>query len=200
MTIGALKKRVRNIVGIALATTLDRIHAFKLPPEAPVNPWARVMFVCLGNICRSPLAEAIFRRLLQENGMASEVAVYSAGVSAANQGSGAFWRARLCARRHGLNISSHRARQVTLRDLQQCDYVMAMDKSDLKHLTAMAPSAIDAQRIGLLLACSEVPDPIAGDHRMFDRVFAQLEKGCRALLAEVEQKFNRELSCGHHTQ
>ena len=111
MALSSYLTRVTNILGTAVALTLDAVNpcaTLSTPSDATK---IRIMFVCLGNICRSPLAEALFVRKLQEHGLAAYVDVCSAAVRDANQGKGPFWRARLCARRHGLSIAHHRARR-----------------------------------------------------------------------------------------
>ena len=100
-----------------------------------------VLFVCLGNICRSPTAEGVFRALIEREGLAGKVGVDSAGTGAWHIGNPPDRRAQAAARGRGVDISAQRARQVELADFDAFDYVIAMDRSNHADLTSLAPPA-----------------------------------------------------------
>jgi len=150
----------------------------------------RVCFVCLGNICRSPTGEGVMRHLLDEAGIADRVEVDSAGTGAYHVGEPADSRARETARKRGLSLTSI-ARQFIATDLDTFDYVIAMDRSNLRNIERLARGSHRAQ-IHLLRSLDpdsarsgdlDVPDPYYEDN--FDDVFDICEAGCRGLLAKI---------------
>jgi low molecular weight protein-tyrosine phosphatase len=149
----------------------------------------RVLFVCLGNICRSPAAEAVFASLVAEAGVAGDFAVDSAGTGAWHVGEPADARMRRAARRRGIVISSI-ARQVTPTDFGAFDLIVAMDSSNHDVLTAMAP---DEHRTKVVLfrdfdpdgRGEDVPDPYYGGAQGFDEVLDIVTRASRGLLAEL---------------
>lgn len=152
-----------------------------------------VLFVCLGNICRSPTAAVIFRTQVEEAGLGERITAESAGTGAWHVGEGADRRATLAARRRGYDLSAHRARTVEAADFDCFDYVVAMDYDNLDSLLAIAPSKHHA-RVSLLLSyapdCSEeeVPDPYYGGSSGFDRVITLIEQAAAGLLAEIVER------------
>lgn len=138
----------------------------------------KVLFVCLGNICRSPTAEGIMRQI------APDWQIDSAGTGGWHQGEPPDARAQAEARKRGIDLSRQRARQVQASDYRDFDRIVAMDSQNLRALRAMAPTDATA-RIGLLLdhlpdqPVRDVPDPYYEDG--FDRVFTLIERACRAL-------------------
>lgn len=138
-----------------------------------------VLFVCLGNICRSPLAEGVFRHLTRHH--AGEMLVIdSAGTGAWHQGEGPDPRSVAVAARHGIDISSQRARQVVAADFARFDVILAMDGSNLSDLRRMAPARATAKvRLFLDAPPRDVPDPYYGGADGFEAVFAMVEQGAR---------------------
>jgi len=144
-----------------------------------------VLFVCLGNICRSPLAEAALRLEAARAGVA--VTVGSAGTAGWHIGRPADPRARAVARRHGADIDAHRAEQVTAADFERHDHVVALDHANLAALTALRPRAARAE-LSLLLDHVEgregeaVADPYYGSEAGFEVTWAEVTAGARGLL------------------
>ncbi|MBM4182999.1 MAG: low molecular weight phosphotyrosine protein phosphatase [Gemmatimonadetes bacterium] len=152
----------------------------------------RVLFVCLGNICRSPLAEGVFLHLVREAGLDHRFEVDSAGTCDWHVGERPDARATAVARKHGVELPS-RARQVTPDDLDTFDHVLAMDRENLRDLRRLARASARAN-IRLLRAHDaaaageadrDVPDPYYGGPSGFDLVYEMVHRSCAALLAEL---------------
>lgn len=155
---------------------------------------ARVLFVCLGNICRSPTAEGVMRHLLDKEGLSDRVGVESAGTGSWHVGSPPDRRARAEGERRGVRIDGA-ARQVEPEDFATYDLIVAMDASNAENLRAIAPSAHAAARVRLLRSFDpasphgpDVPDPYYGGPSGFADVFDQVEAACRGLLAELRSE------------
>lgn len=149
----------------------------------------RVLFVCLGNICRSPTAEAVLRHKLQAAGLEGRVEVDSAGTGDWHVGKAPDSRTRLAARQRGYDLEALRARQVVAEDLRRFDLVMAMDSNNLRFLERMRP-ADSAAEVDLFLRryqlrLDEVPDPYYGGEHGFEQVLDLVEQACDALLIEL---------------
>lgn len=156
----------------------------------------RILFVCLGNICRSPLAEGIFRqhalrRGLRE-GMSGDLLIDSAGTGGWHVGAPPDPRSIQVAARRGIDIAGLRARQVISDDFQRFDYVLGMDRDNLRALAALRPD-ITASHLDLLLSFAsttpvrEVPDPYYyKDDAGFERVFDIIEEGVAGLMAHLQ--------------
>ncbi|MCB1055622.1 MAG: low molecular weight phosphotyrosine protein phosphatase [Acidobacteria bacterium] len=151
----------------------------------------RVLFVCMGNICRSPAAEGVFRHLVAEAGADDAWEIDSAGTIGYHSGELADARMRAAASRRGYELTS-RARRVQPDDFERFDRILAMDRENLDELEAMAPADSHA-RIELFGrwvqrdAPPEVPDPYYGGAQGFEHVLDLLEVGCRKLLAEAAE-------------
>ncbi len=148
-----------------------------------------VLFVCLGNICRSPLAEGVFIHQAKERGIDAQFHVDSAGTGNWHAGDLADARMRETATRHGVHLPS-RARQVTAADFTTFDHIIAMDESNRRDLISVgAPKA----KVRLLLeldpqaAVREVPDPYYGGPEGFEEVFALVDSACKLLLSELAE-------------
>ena len=147
----------------------------------------RVLFVCLGNICRSPTAHGVFRALVEAEGLTDAYEIDSAGTGAWHIGNPPDRRATKEAATRGVDLSDLRARQVEQSDFTHYDYILAMDRSNLSNLKRMAPSNATAQ-VELFLSyapqvsAAEVPDPYYGGDDGFAQVFEMIEAASRGLL------------------
>jgi low molecular weight protein-tyrosine phosphatase len=151
----------------------------------------RVLFVCLGNICRSPIAEGVFLHLVTTAGLADRFEIDSAGTGDWHVGERPDARAAMVAHEHGIDLPSS-ARQVTEDDLRRFDYVIAMDRDNLRALRRMAAAASGNAEIGLLRDFDperdgdDVPDPYYGGAAGFENVFQIVRRSCEALLARLK--------------
>lgn len=152
-----------------------------------------ILFVCLGNIIRSPLAENLFKQVTEEAGMDSRYSVDSAGTSAWHVGEPPDARMRRTAAEHGLEYRG-RARQVEPRDFQRFDLIVAMDHSNQRDLLAQAGSDEERAKVYLLRSfdpqVSEeegVPDPYYGGPEGFERTYRIVERSVRGLLDALER-------------
>jgi protein-tyrosine phosphatase len=149
----------------------------------------RVLFVCLGNICRSPTAEAVLRHKLLELGLQEGVEVDSAGTGDWHVGKPPDSRTRQAALLRGYDLSVLRGRQVCASDFNRFDLILAMDNSNLQHLRRMRPGNAGAELDLFLrryaLALDEVPDPYYGGEEGFEQVLDLIEQACDGLLREV---------------
>ncbi|MDP2958671.1 MAG: low molecular weight protein-tyrosine-phosphatase [Longimicrobiales bacterium] len=149
-----------------------------------------VLFVCLGNICRSPLAEGIFRHLVTDAGLEASFSIDSAGTGAWHAGEGPDPRSVEVAAAHGVELSG-RARQVTPDDLRRFDVVVAMDRDNLVALKDLSGEAHGTARLHLLRAFDpeadgdEVPDPYYGGPSGFEEVYGMVRSGCEGLLGAL---------------
>ena len=154
---------------------------------APDSPRTSVLFVCLGNICRSPLAEGIFLDLVAEAGLSDRFEIDSAGTGSWHVGEPPDARATLVASQHGVELTS-RARQLTADDLLHFDWVIAMDRENLRNIERMADAAGSDAEIHLLREFDpegegdDVPDPYYGGASGFENVYAMVHRSCQRLL------------------
>ena len=158
-------------------------------PDPVAQTQLSVLFVCMGNICRSPLAEGVFRQALAEAGLAGLVAVDSAGTGDWHRGDAPDPRAIQTASGHGIDISGQRARQVAPEDFDRFDLIFAMDRANEATLRARSPSARHG-RIALFLdhtlaTRTDVPDPYYGGVDGFEHVYQLLREGCNALVLRL---------------
>lgn len=153
----------------------------------------RVLFVCMGNICRSPMAEGVFQRLLEQHGLADQVLVDSAGTHAYHLGQSPDSRAILTAQARGIDISGLRARQAEPKDFDEFDLILVMDehnydtllftgaerhRSKLKYLLDYAPH----------LGTRNLPDPYYGGEIGFEQVMDMIEDACEGLLRHLQDQ------------
>jgi protein-tyrosine phosphatase len=150
----------------------------------------KVLFVCLGNICRSPTAEGVFRHKLRAAGLEDRVQVDSAGTGDWHVGKAPDSRTRQAALRRGYDLSAQRARQVEVTDFQRFDLILAMDQSNLRNLQALRPvnarADLDLYLRRYELALDEVPDPYYGGEDGFEQVLDMIEQASDALLVEIK--------------
>jgi protein-tyrosine phosphatase len=132
--------------------------------------------ICLGNICRSPLAEGIMQHLVKQEGLDWEVD--SAGTGNWHVGQGPDKRSVRTAREHGIDISKQVCRLFSISDFDTFDYILVMDKSNLANILAFARNDGDTKKVEMLLGDKIVPDPYYDDAQ-FEPVFKLIEQGCR---------------------
>jgi protein-tyrosine phosphatase len=152
----------------------------------------RICFVCTGNICRSPMAEAVFKNLVRKAGLSSAVSVVSAGTGDWHVGERSDDRTVEALRARGHDGTSHRARQFDPDWFGGLDLVVVFDRSQERILRAWANNDLDRSKVQLLTSfdgdgsgSQDVPDPYYSDAAMFDQVLAMIEKSCTALFRQV---------------
>ncbi|RVU84738.1 low molecular weight phosphotyrosine protein phosphatase [Leucothrix sargassi] len=151
-----------------------------------------VLFVCMGNICRSPTAHGIFEDLVKQQGLADQIHVDSAGTHAYHIGESPDERSQATAKAHGYDLSKQRARKVERPDLDAFDYVLAMDKPNQYSLNKLASSQEQRERIHLFMdfaaerSESEVPDPYYGGEQGFEKVLKMVEVASQGLLDHIK--------------
>ncbi len=152
-----------------------------------------VLFVCMGNICRSPLAEGVFRAYVARAGLQKSIRVDSAGTHDYQLGQPPDPRALAAAARRGFKLPPHRARRVGARDFGRFEWILAMDRHNLRELQALRPEDYEGH-LGLLLALrdpslpDEVPDPYYGGTQEFETALDLIEQGAKALLQALRQR------------
>ncbi len=159
-------------------------------------PSFKLLFVCLGNICRSPAAEGVMRRMIDEAGLGDVILIDSAGTAGWHHGKRADQRMLAAATARGFDLTSF-ARQVQNVDLEQFDLVLVMDRSNHQDLRAFDRESRHGHKVRLFCEfCSrhqetEVPDPYYGGPEGFDKVLDLLEDGCAGVLTHVRQSLNK---------
>ena len=149
-----------------------------------------VLFVCTGNICRSPTAEGVFRALVEREGMAGAFRIDSAGTYSGHAGEPPSGPAMIIAKRRGYDLSELRARPVTPEDIATFDHVLGMDRTHLAALRQLAPRGLSAKPRLFLdfaphLGLREVADPWMGEASDYERAFDLIEAGCAALFEQL---------------
>lgn len=150
-----------------------------------------VLFVCLGNICRSPTAHAVFRKMVKDEGLADQIEIDSAGTGGWHVGNPPDKRATQVAEGKGIQMRDLRARQVDFGDFYQYDYILAMDASNYSNLFEMAPTE-HREKIHMFLSFTEefseteVPDPYYGGPDGFEHVFDLVGSASKGLLEHIK--------------
>ncbi len=149
-----------------------------------------VLFVCLGNICRSPTAHGIFQQRVETAGLSTLINVDSAGTGDWHIGKGPDARAAAAAARRGYDLSALRARQVSAEDFAQFDYVLAMDRDNLRNLSLIKPEDYSGRldlflHFGPYAEVDEVPDPYFGGEEGFEYVLDLVEAASDGLLKDI---------------
>lgn len=151
----------------------------------------RVIFVCTGNICRSPMADAVFRRLIAQAGLGDRVASASAGTGDWHVGEKADPRALDALERRGYDGQTHRARQFVAEDFRRHDLVIALDRSHERILRSWAADENESDRISMLMsyaagaASPDVPDPYYAGPEKFDEVLVMIEAAAQTLVRQL---------------
>jgi len=159
-------------------------------PITKENPY-KIVFVCLGNICRSPTAEGVFQHLVNERGLHPYFYIDSAGTSAWHIGEPANSKSRQMANKHGVKLNS-RARKFEPADLEEFDLILAMDRENLQNIRQLDTQNRFSDKIKLMRdydpqpGDDEVPDPYYGGMDGFQHVFDVVHRSCAALLDELE--------------
>jgi protein-tyrosine phosphatase len=154
----------------------------------------KILFVCMGNICRSPTAHGVFRRLVIDEGLSHRIEIDSAGTHAYHIGEPPDKRARETARARGIDIGDLRARLAEPDDFVRFDYVLAMDRDNYENLMQICPTGRE-DRLRLFmefapeLGIREVPDPYYGGQRGFERVLDMVESAARGLLLDIKSRY-----------
>lgn len=152
----------------------------------------KVLFVCLGNICRSPTAEGVFRRYVEQAGLSEKITIDSAGTADWHIGKAPDPRTQAAAAVRGYDLSTLRGRQAVPADFAEFDLILAMDNSNLSNLQAMQPAdgkaelALYLPRFGI--RPDEVPDPYYGGEDGFEMVLDMLEQASQVLLNEIKAR------------
>lgn len=154
----------------------------------------KVLFVCMGNICRSPLAEGSFTQLVKNQGLSASIKVDSAATHSYHISEPPDPRGIGTAAGRGIDISAQRARQVRARDFKDFDYVLAMDRDNIASLRVLCPSGLE-HKLSLFLdfapgnSATEVPDPYYGGRDGFDHVLDLVQTGSEGLLGDIRGRY-----------
>ena len=154
----------------------------------------KLLMVCMGNICRSPMAQMVTQHLAQQSGLGRSVQVDSAGTHAGRTSAPPDPRARAALSKRGYVIGKGRARQVTEQDFERYDLILSMDQANLNDLRRQCPTE-HSHKLRLLLEfapgldTSEIPDPYYGNAQGFERVLDLCEAGARGLLVQLPAEF-----------
>lgn len=157
------------------------------------SPKVKVLFVCMGNICRSPTAHGVFRHLVRESGLEGLVEIDSAGTHGYHVGAPPDDRAQETAMARGVDIGDLRARRAEPDDFIYYDYILAMDQENYHSLSRICPRGMQRKLVLLMdyapeLRRREVPDPYYGGQQGFDQVFDMVEAAARGLLEDITRR------------
>lgn len=154
----------------------------------------KVLFICMGNICRSPTAHGVFRSLVQQRNLQTLIEIDSAGTHAYHVGEPPDRRAQSTALQRGIDLSDLRARPVNTEDFELFDYILAMDEDNYTILLSQCPDQ-SREKVQLLMSFAphlkrrEVPDPYYGGIKGFENVFDMIDQAARGLLDDIEQRY-----------
>jgi len=153
----------------------------------------KVLFVCMGNICRSPTAEGVFRKMVEDEGLMHLIEIDSAGTHAYHIGSAPDKRSQSAASRRGVNLSKQRARKVDKMDFDMYDYILPMDRDNYTNLLEICPVHLESKLQLFMefaedMAEMEVPDPYYGGTHGFEQVLDLVEAASQGLLWNIRQK------------
>ena len=149
----------------------------------------KILMVCLGNICRSPLAEGIL-----QSKVSADIKVDSAGTAAYHVGELPDIRSIAVARKYGIDLTSQRARKFSVNDFDAFDLIYAMDESNYQNILALARSGSDKQKVQMILnevqpnSNKDVPDPYYGGSKGFENVYQMLDEACQIIANKIEEK------------
>ena len=149
-----------------------------------------VVFVCLGNICRSPSAQGVFERLVSTAGLAHAISADSCGTAAFNVGKNPDPRAITACEQHGYDIRDQVARQIHDSDYETAHYILGMDAMNLRNIRSWAPTGYGGElellkHYSAINRKAEIPDPYYGDDQQFTRVIGVIEEACQGLLDHI---------------
>ena len=171
-------------------------HATQNKPGEEQNlVLTRILFVCLGNVCRSPMAEGTLRRMLEGAGLTGKVYVTSAGTHTFHMGAAPDTRSQLVASRRGVSLKGIRARRVVEEDFALFDYLLAMDQENYDYLLELCPQPEHHEKIQLFLNYAphlperEIPDPYYGSLIGFERVMDMMEEAAEGLLLHLRERY-----------
>ena len=158
-----------------------------------VNNKIKVLFICMGNICRSPTADGVFKSIVESQGLANRIQVDSAGTHGYHIGNSPDQRAQATASKHGIDLSSLTARKVTEQDFYDFDYIIAMDQDNLRNLQDVQQHLTSSSEASLHLLMefsskwnnSEVPDPYYGGDNGFEEVFQMIKNASEGLFDKI---------------
>jgi protein-tyrosine phosphatase len=150
----------------------------------------KILFVCMGNICRSPTAQGIFENKVDQEGLADQFLIDSAGTHSYHTGNLPDSRSTATALKNGIDLTSQRSRSIEQQDFEVFDYIVAMDRSNHNELCAVAPEKYQSKIVMMMRYAPnysdiEVPDPYYGDDG-FEIVFQMLDDACQGLLNELQ--------------
>jgi len=159
------------------------------------KPSIKVLFVCLGNICRSPLAEGVFRNIVQEHGQEQVIHIDSAGTGDWHVGQAPDPRMRQTAKKHQLSIDNLVGRQIKNADLEAFDFIFAMDKNNLNDILALDQDSKKGHKVRLFREFDpdpgdyQVPDPYFGGDKGFEEVYQLVERTSRVLFHRLAEEY-----------
>jgi len=165
----------------------------KTSPEKVLRDKVKVLFVCMGNICRSPSAEGVFHNMVQTSGLRDMIEVASAGTHDYHVGGPADRRSHQAAADRGIDLGNHRARQFVKKDFDYYDYILVMDETNHDHVSRMCPDGCREKLHYFLdfapqLGLREVPDPYYGGADGFEHVLDLIEAASAGLLSDIRER------------